>query len=280
MTSKTALFLGCVIPNRYPGIEVATYRLLERLGVEYEDMKGAMCCPPMGVTRSISEETWLTVSAYNLTLSDCGPILTLCNGCWASLMEGNNALASNTDLRDQANEYLQEVGRVYREPREVTHIVEFLMDIGEDRILDAFTNSLDLKVAVHYGCHLLYPSAIRNFTHPETPSFLDRLVELTGSESVDYHDKLMCCGGGGGVRRGQFDLSLSYSKRKLEEIEKAGAECILVTCPLCYDQFETSQKHMGDYSIPVLHLSQLYALAMGYSAEELGLNAPSIEKKT
>ena len=234
----------------------------------------------MGVTRSLSEETWLTASAYNLTLADCGPILTLCNGCWSSLMEGNDALTSDTTMRAKVNKNLEEVGRVYTEPKEVTHIAEFLMSLGEDRILDSFTLELDLKIAVHYGCHLLYPSEKRKFTHPETPSFLDRLVELTGSESVDYPDKLMCCGGGGGVRRGQFDLSLSYSKRKLEVIKKAGADCIIVTCPLCQDQLETSQKYMEDYSIPVIHLSQLYALAMGYPAEELGIKNLTIEKKT
>ncbi|MDO5862541.1 MAG: CoB--CoM heterodisulfide reductase subunit B, partial [Thermoplasmata archaeon] len=43
-------------------------------------------------------------------------------------------------------------------------------------------------------------------------------------------------------------------------------------CPFCHLQFDGSQKDLG-YSMPVLHLSQLFGLAMGMSEQDLGLSA-------
>ncbi|MGX8694726.1 MAG: heterodisulfide reductase-related iron-sulfur binding cluster, partial [Methanobrevibacter sp.] len=38
---EIAYFLGCIMNNRYPGVEKATRKLFEALDIELKDMEGA-----------------------------------------------------------------------------------------------------------------------------------------------------------------------------------------------------------------------------------------------
>ena len=65
-------------------------------------------------------------------------------------------------------------------------------------------------------------------------------------------------------------------KIKMDSIKKAGVDVICVNCPACFQQFDTQQrdlskKYEADYNIPVLYLTELLALAMGISADDIGL---------
>ncbi|MHA2290210.1 MAG: CoB--CoM heterodisulfide reductase iron-sulfur subunit B family protein, partial [Promethearchaeota archaeon] len=55
-----------------------------------------------------------------------------------------------------------------------------------------------------------------------------------------------------------------------------GADVICVNCPACFQQFDMRQRELSklhdiNYNIPVIYLTELLALAMGFSPEELGL---------
>ena len=52
----------------------------------------------------------------------------------------------------------------------------------------------------------------------------------------------------------------------------------------CFQQFDTRQREISkvyetDYAIPVLYITELYALAMGVSPEEIGLKLHRIKLK-
>jgi heterodisulfide reductase subunit B len=54
-----------------------------------------------------------------------------------------------------------------------------------------------LRIAPHYGCHYIKPSDIyEGFDSPFHPHSLDKLIEITGATSLQYSEKLQCCGGG------------------------------------------------------------------------------------
>ena len=283
---EIAYFLGCIMPNRYPGIEKATRILFDALDIDLVDMNGASCCPAPGVFGSFDEDTWATIAARNLTLAeDLGvDILTECNGCFGSLFEANHMLKEDEEKRAKINANLAEIGKEFKGTTNVKHLAQILRDdVGYEKLASLIEKPLDLNVAVHYGCHFLKPTeAIGIEDQAENPSILDDLVEITGAKSIDYKDKMMCCGAGGGLRARDIDVTASYTKEKLDHMSEAGVDAIIDVCPFCHMQFdqgqtEVNERYGTDFAIPVFHLAQLYGLAMGLSADDLTLDAQKID---
>ncbi|MCK4281958.1 MAG: hypothetical protein KAX10_07575, partial [Candidatus Lokiarchaeota archaeon] len=58
-------------------------------------------------------------------------------------------------------------------------------------------------------------------------------------------------------------------------VKKAGADCLVVNCPACFQQFDGKQRDLSkkfeeEFKIPILYISELIALGMGIPADELG----------
>ena len=287
MTKPYAFFLGCMIPNRYPGIELAMRNIAPALDMELRDMEGASCCPAPGVFKSFDKTTWLALAARNLVIAEsmgCD-ILTLCSGCYGTLKEANEILKANPDQKEKVNQVLKEFGKEYHGTIQVRHVAEVLaLDYGPEKLRSMVKKPLPLKAAVHYGCHLLRPSKYREIKSPERPRFLDDMVEALGAKSIPYRDKNMCCGAGGGVRTASLDVSLDMAKEKLQNIKEAGADLIVTPCGFCVFQFDKGQIEMKDkfgveFNIPVLHYVQFLGLALGLPPDKVGLlnNAVSTE---
>lgn len=279
MAKPYAFFLGCMIPNRYPGIELATRNIAPLLDIELRDMEGASCCPAPGVFKSFDKTTWLALAARNLTIAEsmgCD-ILTLCNGCYGTLKEANEILKSDADQRDKVNTVLSDLKKEYRGSIQVRHIAEVLYrDFGPERLGGMVKKPLPLSVAVHYGCHLLRPTKYREIKSSERPRFLDEMVEVLGGKSIPYRDRMMCCGAGGGVRTAALDVSLDMAREKLQNIKNVNADLIVTPCGFCVFQFDRGQIEIKDktgvlFNIPVLHYIQFLGLALGLPPEKLGV---------
>jgi heterodisulfide reductase subunit B len=129
---------------------------------------------------------------------------------------------------------------------------------------------------VHYGCYYHKPSHIYdNFEDPDTPVSLDTLISVTGAHSIDYEEKMQCCGGA--LLGIEEEKSLVMTKEKLEHVKSAKADAMVIVCPFCgvlYDacQQDIEQKFALSLQIPVLYLPQLLGLALGFDAKSLALN--------
>ena len=98
---KFAFYLGCIAPNRYPGVESASIKAMKKLGVELVPLKGASCCPAPGAFGSIDLAVFYAMAARNLVLAEQMKmdIALVCNGCYKSIWEVNHKLKHNKDLR-------------------------------------------------------------------------------------------------------------------------------------------------------------------------------------
>ncbi|MCQ2052800.1 MAG: CoB--CoM heterodisulfide reductase subunit B [archaeon] len=273
--AKYAFFLGCIAPLRYPGIEKSTRVVAEALGIELVDLTNASCCPAPGVIRAFDKKTWIAAAARNLALAEKNglDILTICNGCYGSLFDAAHELSENKDLLADVNEILSKIGLEYKGTTKVRHFAEVLYnDIGIEAIRSKIVKPLEYEVAAFYGCHFLKPSKIKQLDDPENPHILDELISVTGAKSMPRKQKVLCCGAGGGLRAGFPNNAMKLTETNLENIKESGAKYIIDVCPFCHLQFDIGQKDLG-YTFPVLHLSQLYGIAMGMDVKELGLSA-------
>ncbi|MHA1681775.1 MAG: CoB--CoM heterodisulfide reductase subunit B [Promethearchaeota archaeon] len=274
------LYLGCVAPNRYPMIEAATVCVFNKLNINLHDMNGASCCPAPGVFRSFDIPTWRAIAARNITIAeqDGRDVAVMCNGCFGTLLEANHLMAHHPDQRKATNEVLSKVNRQWKGTQKIRHILDILYnDIGPKGIADMVIQPLKgIRAAVHYGCHLLKPSETRPWGKDENPTFFDEIVEATGAESIQYRDKFMCCGAGGGVRAAIKDVSMDFTREKLSNMEDVGVDIIVDCCPFCHLQFDLGQIEVKamfgeEYRIPVIYITQLIGLSMGISPYDLGL---------
>jgi heterodisulfide reductase subunit B len=197
----------------------------------------------------------------------------------------NETLKNKPRLKEQINEILAHVGKEFKGTINIKHLLELMYnDIGLERIKDEIKTPFnDLKVSVHYGCHVLRPSNVLNVDDPLRPESLDRLVEVTGAESIKYLRKMNCCNYC--VRVVDKDISLKLSAEKMRQFRQAQADCVVLLCPGCLIQFDLTQKEIirlleeDMFSIPVFSYSQLLGLAMDISAEELGLQFHRVKLK-
>lgn len=281
MAVKYGFFLGCIAPLRYPGIEKATRVIFKEMGFDLVDLDGAGCCPAPGVVRSFDEATWLALGARNLAIAEKQgvDIMTICNGCYGSLFDVAHILHEDHEKLNKVNEILKDVGLHYSGKTNVRHFAEVMYnDVGIEKLKSHVKNPLVMDVAAHYGCHFARPSKIKHIDDPERPHILDELIEWTGAKSLNYKDKMMCCGSGGGVRSRNAPLATEFTAEKLKNIKAAGGKFIVDVCPFCHLQFDRTQHDtVKGYDIPVIHLAQLYGLAFGMPKSELGLEAHAIK---
>ncbi|MEW6359058.1 MAG: CoB--CoM heterodisulfide reductase iron-sulfur subunit B family protein [Planctomycetota bacterium] len=280
MTSSSksyVLFLGCTIPARAQNFEISARKVAATLGIEFGDVPEFGCCGyPLS---SVNPETPLLMAARNLALAEKAgaDLCTLCTACTGSLTEAAHRLDHNAALLDQVNTKLAEIGLKYSGGVRVRHFSRLMIEeVGLDAIRAKATNPLkDFRIAPHYGCHYLKPSAAYDdFDDVENPRTVDQIIEAIGATSVDYPGKLRCCGGG--VLAIDETVALKVTKNKLDAVRDAGADAIALICPFCSIMYDTNQKKIEsmtetEYQIPVLFLTQVMGLAFGIHPKELGL---------
>jgi len=280
-----SFFLGCVMPNRFPNVEASIRLVLPKLGIELEDLEGASCCPAPGVVRSFDEPTWLALASRNLALAEMAghDLITGCNGCYGTFKESLAEVREHPERLKEVQKVFKGMGIKFEGKVEAKHLIEVISELDIEEIKKKVTKSLEgIKVGVHYGCHLLKPSKNRPWGQTQRHTFLDELVEATGATSVDYKDKYLCCGAGGGVRGSQVAVSVDIAQEKLDNMIDAGVDCLVNVCSFCHLQYEASQvqlnKELGEkkYQIPVIYFTQLLGLAMGLSPKDLGLEVHMI----
>ncbi len=280
---KYAFYLGCTVPIRTPNYEMSARRVAEKAGIELVDIIQFTCCGfPI---KAVSVNTVMVMAAYNLALAEemALDICTLCSACTSVLTETVHKLNNDKHLKKKINKQLEKIGKRYEGKVKVKHFARILYeDIGIEKLKKLVSKPLDeLTFTAHYGCHYIKPSEIYdNFDNPEKPVSIDRMIEVTGAQAVDYDEKNLCCGGG--ILGIDESVALKMTSQKLENAKDADA--MVLICPFCSVMYEANQKRVNklfssEINLPVLFLPQILGLSMGIPETELGFKFNKVKTK-
>lgn len=272
-----ALFRCCPTAIFLKQYESSTDAVLRKLGVQFKDIKEFNCCGyPL---KNIDARAYALAGARNLALAEKNGvhILTFCNCCFNSLRHVQHTLKENPALQQEINNTLAKEGLTCQQPVEVKHLFEVLFnDIGLEKIRDRVVKSFsDLKIATHYGCHILRPKDIVRFDNPIAPTIFDRLVELTGARSIAWQTKLDCCGSP--LLGVDDELSLDLTQKKITDAKQSGADYLCCACVYCQLQFDRVQKMLvsrrnDTQPLPSILYTQLLGLSLGIDGKALGID--------
>ena len=272
---KFSYYPGCVMHGTAVEFGMSTLATCRTLGIDIVEIPDWNCCGALEVYPDMYLE--LALSARNAAIAEeTGyPMMTTCAICFHNVSKAYFAVNESENAKDMINDALGDMK--YEGKEAIRHLLDILVsDYGLENVTAKVKRSLDgLKVAPFYGCLLARPKEIARFDDPENPQFLDRLIGALGAEAVPFEHKMKCCGGS--LLMSREDLAHHLSREILEEAVNVGADCLVITCPMCNVLLDLQQKEIEKrygitLNMPVLYFTQLIGLALGHKPKELGLD--------
>ena len=276
---KFALFTGCVAKGATRELMLSTMKSAEGLGIEFVEMKSASCCGA-GV---VSEKNPLLADALNArTISIAEEqgldLVTICSTCQGILKKTECHVDSDPAYKEKVNTVLEEGGHQYAGGKvKIQHFANVLgteegLTLLRDKVKRPLTG---LKTAAFYGCYVLRPSGLSLYEDPDNPTGMEEIFKILGATPVYYESRTKCCGFP--IIMMNKDASHDMAGNALIDAIDSGADCVVTGCPLCHLSLDAYQPEIDKMnkkgcSIPILHLPQLVALALGYSPQELGMD--------
>jgi heterodisulfide reductase subunit B len=280
VTPKNALryayYPGCSLHASAGEYDLSTRELFKKLNIGLTEVPDWFCC---GATpaHNVDELLSLSLCAKNLELAGKveGDLAVACAACFSRLKTTQHVLSESDVKRKQVEKAIDAPVPLNGN---VKHLLDILAhDLGLERLEQAATKPLSgLKVACYYGCLLTRPNDVPNLDCVEAPTIMEDVLKAVGAETVAWSHRLECCGANFTLSRPGVVVQLSHAI--LDSAKSAGADCIMVACPLCHGNLDIRQKEIEGvysthYAMPVFYITQLVGLAAGLEADKLGLGA-------
>ncbi len=231
---KVALFIPCYVDQFYPMIGRATVQLLEEAGISPVFPKEQTCCGQPAFnsgywndTRKVIDHFAKVFESYPWIVTPSGSCAAMCRLFYEEAAPGSLGAA---------------VGK------RVFEICEFLVNVLG--ITDTGARYAK-KVTMHIGCHTRRELGVAE------PA-MTLLRSIRDLEYLELPNMDECCGFGGTFSVKMPGTSLAMGKKKIENIQKTGAEVVATTdisCAMHFGGMMRLDPTMRD--IPVVHLAEL-----------------------
>jgi len=232
---KMLILDGCVQPITAPNTNVATARVLDKLGIQLLRVSNTGCCGAVSHHLSAHEEG-LDMMRRNI------------DSWWAYVEQGVEAIVMTASgcgvmVKDYATLLMHD--KVYAEKaKKITRLTKDISEILANENLSSLSSIGKKKtVAFHSPCTLQHGQKVTNVVE----NILTR-VDYQLTNVVDSH---LCCGSAGTYSILQSELSQSLLTNKLNSLEAESPDVIVTANIGC-------QMHMASKAkVPVQHWIEL-----------------------
>ncbi|UCD58613.1 MAG: CoB--CoM heterodisulfide reductase iron-sulfur subunit B family protein [Candidatus Hydrogenedentota bacterium] len=263
---KVAYYPGCSLHGTAEEYDESTQMVCEALGIELEELDDWNCCGASSA-HCTNDKLSVALAARNLALAEKSALKTLaipCSACFQRLKAADFRIRENGELARQITSLIE---MPYTGKVEVLQIIQVLARPEMiAKVREKVKRPLkDLKTVCYYGCLTVRPPKVTQIGDYEDPMYMDILMDAVGADNRFWSYKTECCSAGLAMARS--DITKRLAGILLRMADEAGAECVVVSCPMCHANLDTRQAALLDEAqipgkIPIFYVTELLALAM------------------
>ena len=220
--AEYVFFVGCLDSYRFQEATKDAFDVLSKFDVAL--LSDEKCCGSPLLRTGQDATDLIEHNIAEIKKLGAKKVITSCAGCYTTL-KVDYPKYSDVDF-------------------EVVHISEFL----NDKLDELSPKKLEMTVTYHDPCHIGRHHKI----YDPPREIINAICDLKEMERNKASSR--CCGGGGGVRLGYDDLSLSLAKKRMGDVPD-DVDYIVTPCPLC-------ERNLEDAGGKVIQLSTLVKMAL------------------
>ena len=226
--AEVVFFIGCMVSFYEYQILLNTLKIFTKAGLDFTTLgTDEMCCGAIN-TMSGQWNNFKEIADHNvghIKKRGAKRVVTGCPGCYRSLKKYKK-------YADYKFELLH-----------TTELISELIDEGKIEFKKNFRKKI-LPIVYHDPCELGRISHFEGKGIFEAPRHILRSVPGIDDFLEFPYNRMdsVCCGGGGGLKAVNYDLSAEIAARKIEEVIDLGANTLVSCCPNCKAQMGIAVK--------------------------------------
>jgi glycolate oxidase iron-sulfur subunit len=230
------LLQGCVQPTMAPNINIATQKVLDKLGINTIALDETECCG--AISHHLNKQNH-ALKTIRRNIDAWWPYIN--NGCEAII---SNASGCGITLKEYP-QYLDHDAEYAEKASKISELVKDISEIITEQDAEKIRLPETIKVAFHAPCTLQHGLKLA----PHVENLLSKL----GCKLLPVNDSHLCCGSAGTYSILQSRLSQQLKLNKLANLQAHSPEYILTANIGC-------QHHLlSESKVPVMHWVEMVA---------------------
>jgi len=274
---KVSYYPGCSLEGTAKEYKASLESVAGALDMQLDELPDWTCCGSSSA-HVTNDALAVSLAARNLIIADkmSNDLVVPCSACYQRLKAADKALKTGF--------FPEGIAHPYSGKFKIKHSADMFWETCGEKTISGKVKKLlkGLKPVCYYGCLTTRPPKITDAAVPEDPQEMDEIMKALGADVKNWSYKTDCCGGN--LMLTHPDLAKKMVKKLFEASLEAGADCLVVGCPMCHSNLDTRQKEIlrddgSKYNIPVYYFTEMMGLAFGDPGVEKWLNKHLTESK-